>query len=286
MERLKMIVREAVSGDAPLIARIVCMAVGYSVEHPIYPVFLTLAKRVRSQYSYRNVLICEVEGVAAGAIVGYDGARLKELRQPIYPLLERYLGEVPHIEDETDAGEYYLDSLGVLEEYRGMGVGAMLIEEASRRAFDEGYGRVGLIVDYENPNAERLYASLGFVRIGSKSFLGHKMWHMQRSTPYDIRWRVLHSPLITHFQRQVYLALLDTHPGETITYGELARRIGCRSAQAVGQALRRNPFAPDVPCHRVVAADGGLGGYNGRRSGEDIERKRQLLAEERFVTED
>ena len=97
----------------------------------------------------------------------------------------------------------------------------------------------------------------------------------------NIRDEVLTSTTITPFQRRVYLALLEVPAGETITYGELARRIGCRSAQAVGQALKRNPFAPDVPCHRVIAADGSLGGYNGRRDGEELERKRQLLNSER-----
>ena len=75
-----------------------------------------------------------------------------------------------------------------------------------------------------------------------------------------IRQRIEQSTTITSFQRRVYLELLNVPVGETITYGELARRIGCRSAQAVGQALRRNPFAPDVPCHRVISADGSLGG--------------------------
>lgn len=96
----------------------------------------------------------------------------------------------------------------------------------------------------------------------------------------DIRHKVLHAPDITEFQRRVYLALLDIPRGKTITYGELARRIGCRSAQAVGQALKRNPFAPEVPCHRVVASDGTLGGYNGEREGVELERKRALLEAE------
>lgn len=99
----------------------------------------------------------------------------------------------------------------------------------------------------------------------------------------DIRDKVLRSTTITEFQRRVYLALLDVPRGQTITYGELARRIGCRSAQAVGQALRRNPFAPEVPCHRVVAADGSLGGYNGKRDGEQLEQKRRLLTEEKSL---
>ena len=76
------------------------------------------------------------------------------------------------------------------------------------------------------------------------------------------------------------MEVLNVPPGATITYGELAQRIGCRSAQAVGQALKRNPFAPEVPCHRVVAAGGLIGGYFGKRDGDMIERKRKLIEEE------
>ncbi len=96
-----------------------------------------------------------------------------------------------------------------------------------------------------------------------------------------IREKVTQSTQITEFQRKVYLALLDVPRGSTITYGELAKRIGCHSAQAVGQALRRNPFAPEVPCHRVIASDGSLCGFHGQREGEMIEKKRKLLESEK-----
>ncbi|MCQ2238749.1 MAG: MGMT family protein [Bacteroidaceae bacterium] len=96
----------------------------------------------------------------------------------------------------------------------------------------------------------------------------------------DIREVVKTCPSITEFQRKVYLELLNVPTGQTITYGELAKRIGCRSAQAVGQALKRNPFAPDVPCHRVIASDGSMCGFNGHREGEQIEKKKRLLREE------
>ena len=95
----------------------------------------------------------------------------------------------------------------------------------------------------------------------------------------SIRARVMQAD-ISPFRKKVYLALLDVPRGETITSGELARRIGCRSAQAVGQALRHNPFAPEVPCHRVIAADGTLCGFNGHRDGPELVRKRRLLSEE------
>ena len=68
--------------------------------------------------------------------------------------------------------------------------------------------------------------------------------------------------------------------GRVTTYGLLARHLKCRSAQAVGQALRRNPFAPEVPCHRVIAADLRIGGFCGARAGAQIRRKLRLLQQE------
>ena len=76
----------------------------------------------------------------------------------------------------------------------------------------------------------------------------------------------------TACQQRGWGELLATPYGRTPTYGEIARRIGCRSAQAVGQAVGRNPIAVVVPCHRVVGADGTLTGY-----AYGLELKRRLL---------
>jgi methylated-DNA-[protein]-cysteine S-methyltransferase len=89
--------------------------------------------------------------------------------------------------------------------------------------------------------------------------------------------------MVTDFQSKVYLALCQVPKGYVTTYGALAKRIGCRSAQAVGGALRNNPFAPEVPCHRVVAADLTIGGFNGATDGPQIKRKLALLASEGVV---
>ena len=84
----------------------------------------------------------------------------------------------------------------------------------------------------------------------------------------------------TPFQRRVYAALCEVPAGRVTTYGLLARRIGCGSARAVGGALRRNPFAPRVPCHRVIAADGSIGGFRGETQGAAIQEKRARLRAE------
>lgn len=73
--------------------------------------------------------------------------------------------------------------------------------------------------------------------------------------------------------------------GQVTTYALLGKAIDCRSPRAVGQALRRNPFAPQVPCHRVIASDLTPGGFNGARGGTarggtEIKRKLRLLAAE------
>ncbi len=65
----------------------------------------------------------------------------------------------------------------------------------------------------------------------------------------------------TPFQRRVWLALRDIPRGETRSYAEIARRVGCRSARAVGGAVGANPVCLFIPCHRVLASDGSLGGF-------------------------
>lgn len=82
---------------------------------------------------------------------------------------------------------------------------------------------------------------------------------------------------LTPFQFRVLRALCQVPPGKVTTYKELARAVHCKSHQAIGQALKRNPFAPIVPCHRVVASDMSLGGFCGRRSGSKIDEKIKLL---------
>jgi methylated-DNA-[protein]-cysteine S-methyltransferase len=83
----------------------------------------------------------------------------------------------------------------------------------------------------------------------------------------------------TEFQMRVYSAIQKIPKGKITSYGALAKVLGS-SPRAVGQALRNNPFAPIVPCHRVVAAEGKLGGFSGQTSGEKLQKKMKLLSDE------
>src|SRR4051812_38012111 len=77
------------------------------------------------------------------------------------------------------------------------------------------------------------------------------------------------------FNEKVWALTARVPRGKVATYGEIARALGTQAYRAVGNALNRNPYAPQVPCHRVVGSDGALTGF-----ASGVEKKRQLLARE------
>lgn len=82
--------------------------------------------------------------------------------------------------------------------------------------------------------------------------------------------------MITPFQEKVYKAVLKIPQGRVRPYKWVAKAIGKPNAsRAVGQALKKNPFVGIVPCHRVIASDGSLGGFS-----RGLKKKRQMLSEE------
>jgi len=87
---------------------------------------------------------------------------------------------------------------------------------------------------------------------------------------FDVRVDLSH---VTPFQRRVLMAAAGVPAGKVVSYGEIARRIGQpRGSRAVGQALGSNPIPIVIPCHRIIAAGGKIGGYGG-----GLARKRKLL---------
>ncbi|MGI6231554.1 MAG: GNAT family N-acetyltransferase [Prevotella sp.] len=150
-------------------------------EHTLedfHKLITSLVERTDSQYSYLNALVAaDPENNVVGVLVGYDGARLHELRRAFVDACkEAFDRDFSNIPDETQAGEFYLDSLAVEERMRGHGVASALL-----RAAIEKHGKqqpVGLLVDKGNPKAEALYLRLGFVYQNDNEWGGHPMKHL------------------------------------------------------------------------------------------------------------
>ena len=103
--------------------------------------------------------------------------------------------------------------------------------------------------------------------------------------PHDLSSLVLDMGGLTDFQRRVYAITCRIPPGQTRTYGEIAAELGDRHlARAVGQALGFNPFAPVVPCHRVLAAGQRPGGFSAH--GGAATKLRMLATEAAFAAQD
>jgi AraC family transcriptional regulator of adaptative response/methylated-DNA-[protein]-cysteine methyltransferase len=155
-------------------------------------------------------------------------------------------------------GECSLGSILVAQSHRG--VCAILMGDDPDR----------LVRDLQDrfPHARLIGGDAGFERLVARVVGFVEAPGLGLDLPLDVRG--------TAFQQRVWQALREIPPGETVSYKDVARRIGApKAARAVGQAIGANPLAVAIPCHRVVRNDGGLSGY---RWG--VERKRALLARE------
>ena len=138
-----------------------------------------LVEREDSQYSYRNTLVAMDADEVVGISVSYDGARLHELRRAFIEAAKEQIGkDHSGMDDETQAGELYLDSLAVLPEYRCQGIARKLLLATKERANRLGLPCVGLLVDKGNPVGELLYTSVGFQYLNDNQWGGHPMKHL------------------------------------------------------------------------------------------------------------
>lgn len=93
--------------------------------------------------------------------------------------------------------------------------------------------------------------------------------------------QAIHSIESSNFTKDCYLALLKIPKGKVTTYALLAKHLNSKAARVVGSAMRKNPFAPEVPCHRVVRSGGSIGQYNG-----GTDKKIKLLKQEGLKIKD
>lgn len=166
MENLEII--SARPEDADFIAWVVTQ--GMHMDN--VPSFLkSVGARDDTLYSWRNTSLLKCEGRLAGGLVSYDGAAHEEMRKNTWVMHDGRLlssGNVP----ETTAGEYYLDSLAIVPEFRGHGLWRALFDDAVEMAKEKGFHRITLICDEDYPKLAQLYISYGFVPENTFSYFG------------------------------------------------------------------------------------------------------------------
>jgi ribosomal protein S18 acetylase RimI-like enzyme len=181
-------IRQATREDAgqaaplfiPAMGHIAGLLAGSDHYEDAIPLLEQLFRQDDNQYSYSNTLVYQEGTQIIGFAVGYDGALLHKLRKPVLDEVHKKQPDFAP-DDETEAGEFYLDCVSVDEHSQGKGIGKKLIMAFCDRAKSLGYDRVGLIVDLENPDARKIYEKLGFETLREKKFLGHKYFHMVRT---------------------------------------------------------------------------------------------------------
>ena len=130
------LLRDATSDDAPFIARVVLAGIDMldidatlpDEQHSIFEHLMDICRMNDTLYSFCNTRIAEIDGHPVGALVAYDGARYAALRAKTFGLVQQTSGmDLSRNAMETVPGEFYLDSMAILSDYRGMCLGKMLI---------------------------------------------------------------------------------------------------------------------------------------------------------------
>ena len=191
------IIRKGRPEDASFIGKTITEAMGHELcvglaegeeKLPnVLKLFTDLAASQTAQYSYKNTLVAVDEvNKRIGAIIGYDGVGLREMRKDFIAKANELLGwnitveEADQWEPETNSNEIYLDSLYVIPEYRNRGIASSLIKAAIEKYRNIGKP-FGLLVESHNIKAHKLYKELGFKEDGINNFCGEPMIHLSHA---------------------------------------------------------------------------------------------------------
>ena len=169
-----MLIRKAQPEDADAIASYLMLAmeeivyqfIGERSFEQANQFLINLIRKKNNQYSYENCWVIELENEIVATAVVYDGAQLHALRMPVAREIKTMFNRDFNPENETEAGEFYNDSIGVNPKQQGKGLGAQLLQFLIDEYVANRNGTLGLLVDKDNPNAKKLYLKLGFKILG------------------------------------------------------------------------------------------------------------------------
>lgn len=133
-------------------------------------------------YSWKNALIAVENGKPIGCIISYPGDKYLQFREYTWPKLWTDIDPdlMNNTSHETEPGEYYLDSMAIIPEYRGKSIGKKLMISAIEHGMNLDYDRFALIVDVNKPHLHEYYTQLGFNDVGPIRFFTHLFTKMTK----------------------------------------------------------------------------------------------------------
>ncbi|MBM7703648.1 GNAT family N-acetyltransferase [Metabacillus iocasae] len=169
-----MTIRKARKEEATVIAALLYDVLGSiarshaaeETEAATCKVFERYVRSEENRYSYRNIIVKEIQGTIAGMMVSYDGCNQRLLDIPIIELVRAKTRDLNYTTDlEAISGDLYIDSICVHPSFRGRGIGSELLQQAEQMAKMQ-HLRLSLNVEVGNDRAETLYRRIGFHQEG------------------------------------------------------------------------------------------------------------------------
>lgn len=173
--------KEEAKQIVPLIVQaiedIAFMLTGTSSIEEATPILEYYVESECNRLSYKNCLVKVQNGTIIGVIIGYHTTELSILDREMLNIISQNLGiKNATVDKEADDSDYYIDTLSVLPNYQGMGIGTELLKGLIDYAKQKGIARVSLNVDQDKPSARKLYEKVGFTFEKIRPIMGH---------PYD-----------------------------------------------------------------------------------------------------
>lgn len=175
--------REASLEDSELVAKCVLAAVDlydFKAECMQLKHTTQICMREDTLYSFRHALIVSVDGADAGCIISYPGEKYGQMRKQTFSLIAQHNPEINPEEtgQETFPGEYYLDTMALMPQFRGLGLGVNILSRAIERGARLGYSKFSLIVAHTHPKLHTMYTRVGFRDHSELVFFGEMYTRM------------------------------------------------------------------------------------------------------------
>ena len=183
-------IRSAVRNDAAMAVPLILQAIGHiafvlsgtAEAQETESILKDFFGQEGNRMSYQNTLVMEEDGEVVGVAIFYDGAKARELDEPLERAAAKKSGHSDYcIPTEPESSEFYMDTLSVSSGYQGKGYSSLLIEAGCDRARKLGHLRMALLVEVDSARAKRLYERVGFRADYTKWIVGQEYFHMVRT---------------------------------------------------------------------------------------------------------